>query len=138
LPFGTLIINKLIAESIHFDKYIGTSHAYSAIPWETIISKIPPPLTLFYADKQLITLGSIRKTWSTDAIDIYLYQIPLWFNLLPDVYVNKYRILQEYLHQHFKIRRLIYLKKSNSLKGLSSDEYLSPYQKLLYNMFKRI
>lgn len=134
MSFGTLIINRVKVGNIDFGKYVGTSHAYAAIPWETMISKNANSLSLFFCEKKIMTLGFGVKTWQSNAADIYLYQIPLWFSLLPNEYLHKDRISKDKLSYLLKTRHLIGLKRRYDLKSLTSYKFMPLYKKILYKI----
>lgn len=93
MPYGTVIIRNGLINRCDVEKYIGTSHAYSAIPWESMLSSNAIGKCLFYSDYILVELGEIEKTWKSNAIDIFMYQIPLWFSILPEQYIMKIRYI---------------------------------------------
>lgn len=57
MPYGTVIIRNGLINRCDVEKYIGTSHAYSAIPWESMLSSTAIGKCLFYSDYILVELG---------------------------------------------------------------------------------
>lgn len=90
MPYGTVIIRNGLINRCDVEKYIGTSHAYSAIPWESMLSSTAIGKCLFYSDYILVELGEIEKTWKSNAIDIFMYQISfVVFNTTWTIYHEK-------------------------------------------------
>lgn len=141
MPYGTLIIKNGLLRSTMMNKYIGTSHAYSAIPWEMMSFENHESKCLFFSSELVVKLGVVEKTWKADALNIYLYQIPLWFSLLPQkIHVKK--IKQAYMSNVLSFKSLFILRKSCDFSLLKSKEYLSrmeclkiEFVDLLFRMF---
>lgn len=138
MPFGTLIINNLHARALRLKKYIGTSHLYSAIAWELMNHPKAVQKCLYYSEDLLVYRPMIEKTWSNIALDIYLYQIPLWFSLLPSGYPCKDRLKEEYLHDILSIRSLFAMWKVYDFSTLSGLQFLSEAQKGRFLFFRCI
>ncbi|WP_300978457.1 glycosyltransferase family 2 protein [Flavobacterium sp.] len=86
LPFGNVIINVQQAKCLDFkndvEKYIGTSHAYSAVLWELALSPFSTGKFGVITTKTVNTI-EVKKTWADSSVSIHLKEIPIWFELLP-------------------------------------------------------
>ena len=138
MPFGTLIVNNLNMQALELIKYIGTSHIYSAIAWELMNHPKAVQKCLYYSEDLLVYRPMVEKTWSNIALDIYLYQIPLWFSLLPSEYTCKDRLREKYLHKILSIRSLFAMWRVYDFSTLSDLRFLSEAQKRRFLFFRRI
>lgn len=138
MPYGTLIIRGKRVDKDLMNKYIGTSHAYSAIPWEIMSNPaVSDKKCLFYSQSKLVELGTIKKTWASNAIDIYFYQIPLWFSLLPGK-VHAENIRKKYMSNLFSLRSLLTLAMQYDFSKLTNDTWLTVSQKCKYNVINKL
>jgi len=133
MPYGSLIMHTGFIKEGEVDKYIGTSHAYSAICWE-ILAKNPKLKCLYLSQKLLVYLGKVQKTWNSSAMDIFYYQIPLWFSLLPDSYNSKEDVFIKSKKLRFKWKSLISCKIYYNFNVLSSKHYFTSSEKLKYEL----
>lgn len=138
MPYGTLIIRNGLINRHDVEKYIGTSHAYSAIPWESMLCSNADGKCLFYSYSKLVELGVVEKTWKSNAIDIYIYQIPLWFSLLPEVYSVNNKIFRKYMKNIFAPRNLYSLYKLYDFRRVSNTCFLSFAEKLKYSLVRKL
>ena len=138
MPYGTVIIRNGLINRCDIEKYIGTSHAYSAIPWESMLSSNAIGKCLFYSDYILVELGEIEKTWKSNAIDIFMYQIPLWFSILPEQYIMKNKIYRGYMRNLFSLRNIWSLYRRYNFKSLSSMRFLSNINKFKFVLISRL
>jgi glycosyltransferase involved in cell wall biosynthesis len=110
LPFGNIVVNveraKQMAIATDISKYIGTSHAYSGILWETLLSPASSHRVAI-VDSKCVEVGIVQKTWTDSSIIIHLIEIPRWFALLPEaISIYKNKALSQYLNLIFNISSL--------------------------------
>lgn len=132
IPFGNVIVNvekaKDVSRSIDLNKYIGSSHAYSGILWEILCSEASTKKVVVIEEKA-VELGSIQKTWTDDAIKIFLHEIPSWIKLLPEALRNyKVSVFRTYLGTISYRSSLILYAKFLS-KGSTNRKIFNTYTK---------
>jgi len=123
LPYGTVIINVMLAKKIDVQKYVDTYHAYSALAWESFACS-ESNNKILVIKKPTIRLGIVIKTWKKETIDILYRAAPLWFNLLPEIYSPEI-ILKKHYITYYKISVLMKLK-SEGLFDYKTVSLLKP------------
>ena len=123
MPYGTVIMRTGVIQKDDVAKYIGTSHAYSAICWEMLSKE--NTTCLYLSETLSVYLGVVEKTWNSSAMDILYYQIPLWFSLLPENYKSKDTIYLKSKKIRFTLRSLISCKARYNFSTLSSKEFFT-------------
>lgn len=136
MPYGVLIVNRqiILERKLSFSKYIGTSHAYSSVPYEIDQTGGVKGVYVSGSHRDLFVLGKDVKTWMSMAADIYIYQIPLWFSLLPQIPTKEvaYRQYAETL----SLRSLRRLSCCYNFQSVQSTKFLSPIQTIWFYLLK--
>lgn len=125
MPYGSLIMRTNIITRQIIDKYIGTYHAYSAMAWEAFALSESVGKAVYYNEKQVVVLGQGGKTWSSSAIDVFLYGIPQWFSLLPINPTIKAKVYRRHKKMFFKIKVFAIMKIEANVSNLTSFEFFT-------------
>lgn len=125
MPYGSLIMRSNIITRQMVDKYIGTYHAYSAMAWEAFALSESLGKVAYYNDKQVVVLGQGGKTWSSSAVDVFLYGIPRWFSLLPINPAVKTKVYRRHKKMFFKIKVFAIMKIEANASNLTSLEFFT-------------
>lgn len=138
IPFGTIIVNvekvKKLEYSNTISKYIDSSHAYSGVLWELLYSQFSTNRIGVVSEK-IVELGDVQKTWTDTAIRIFLYEIPLWFKLLPaGLGSYKKNVLSHYIESISQRSYLILYAKYID-KGTINKKKLFEYLKSFPRLF---
>lgn len=133
MTYGVLIMRTNSIQKQSMQKYIGTYHAYSAIAWEAAVSAESCGKSLYYNDTATVVLGSVEKTWKSNAADIYLYAIPMWYSLLPLNKITTNVVYKKYEHFAFSFRWLFSMKLNSNMTSLSSTRYFTFSDKLKFD-----
>jgi len=114
MPPGSIIVKKNILHSKAYEKYMGTSHAYTGWVWEYLHDtyKELKNVTIYTASQPIIIYKDEEKTWKNDAFKIMYYEIPLWFTLLNEHYkvIDDQNILKRYLKRMSRTSLLLSYK----------------------------
>jgi len=122
MPFGSFLATRECFLPSHFERFIGTSHAYTGAVWDALAEKYlkTGACKVKCMATPTVLLRGGEKSWRNDAAKIMLYEIPLWFQLIMviDVYksvvapiLNKYIQSQSSLVQLLSYRALGQLDK---------------------------
>jgi len=131
---SSFIININCLNSFYL-KYIGTSHAYAGMIWEYLLKRYIENKSLNTAClmEKLVLFPQIEKSWYEYKPSIYLYEIPLWYQTLPDEYQFAVaNILKEYYQKQFNVGKLIEYRLSNQLSNDLLDKIQSVVPELEY------
>jgi len=84
MPFGAFISARPLLSGLHKSRFIGTSHAYTGIIWDSLADYYSSRGTVLVQTsvQPLILLRGAEKSWKSDAGKIFFYEIPLWFRLV--------------------------------------------------------
>lgn len=118
MPFGTLIINNHILNNVNYERFIGTSHAYSGTVLEYLADEYleANANNIYLVARPLVFLRCGEKSWKDESARILLLEIPQWFNLLHNIYKNDSRIiLRKYLCEQNSFKNLVKYRFSNQL-----------------------
>jgi len=125
MPFGSFIAKREAFDKKFFEKFIGTSHAYSGCVWQWL-SKIENP-TIHCMKEPTVLIRGADKTWESQRAEIMLLHIPMWFSLLIDNSIYKCvakKIKARYLKSNSKRKYLAQYVKSKQL-GWNNFSYFS-------------
>ena len=128
MPFGSIVVNKDFLHKVNYEKYIGTSHAYSGyiIEYISYISEKRNPI--IYCSKNLkVYLRECKKTWSERSFIIHYEEIPKWFKLLPNEISQEIECkFREYLSEIFSMKILLQnMENLEKIKKLSLNYKVS-------------
>jgi glycosyltransferase involved in cell wall biosynthesis len=84
MPFGSFVISS---ECFNFDfssRYLGTSHAYTGVVWDSLAEKNKRGLdvSIYCMIDETVYLRGAIKTWNSNRAVILFFEIPLWFGLI--------------------------------------------------------
>ena len=101
MPFGSFLATRECFDAVLFEKYIGTSHAYTGTVWQAIASKYNSMgfCKIKCMIKSMVLLRGGEKSWRNDSALIMLYQIPKWFRLLMED--KEYEVVAEQFRTKF-------------------------------------
>lgn len=125
MPYGTLIMRSGTMTMDVVDKYIGTYHAYSAVAWEAACLSYSYGKILYYNESEVVVLGQGNKTWSSNAIDVFLYGIPKWYSLLPIDSKIKSKVYKGHKRIYFNIKMFANMKLDVKKSNLTSKIYFN-------------
>lgn len=89
MPPGSFVVkNECLSILNDYEKFIGTSHAYTGVVWEYLAQKFKfyGKIKIKCLSEPVILFRSGEKSWRRDAAKIMLYEIPQWFLKLPKEY----------------------------------------------------
>jgi glycosyltransferase involved in cell wall biosynthesis len=113
-----------------YEKYIGTSHAYSALPWDGLSKKYNTEnqCQIICMEKPTILFRNGPKTWSEQKLAILFSEIPEWFERLPELY-NDVKNLErdKYMQNIAKVRMLVAMRAGGLLNEESVKKYMNKY-----------
>ncbi len=148
MPYGTISCNlekvgKVSVRSI--DKYEGTFHLYAGILMEMIANCCN---VVFIGKPLIIKNNCIEKAWTETRAEVLLIGMPLWFDLLPDIYRKEARQhKQEHLNKTKSFRNLLSILGGYNLRewGTFRNAPLPGYMKfkiwsvlLLYSIVPQV
>ncbi len=134
MPFSSFIINSESLKT-NYLKFIGTSHAYSGIPWEYFSKKIAlqKNIEIKFILEPLVLFPQLEKTYKLDISEVMLHEIPLWYQTLPDEYQSAVaNILKEYYQREFNVGKLIEYRLSDQLSNDLLDKIQTVVPELEY------
>lgn len=85
MPFGSFLASREVFNLKYATRYIGTSHAYTGIVWDSLASKFNQKsieISVYCMPQETICLRGAIKTWESTKLIILYSEIPLWFNLI--------------------------------------------------------
>lgn len=131
MPFGSFLFKKKLLNQEYFENYIGTSHAYTGVIWETLydIQKINKEVNIYCTSLPIVFFKDEEKTWKNDYYKIMFFEIPLWFELLSKKYsiILSKNISSNYINSHIKFRKLVGYR----IKGYLTTDNISNYSNFL-------
>lgn len=88
MPFGSFLFSSQCFDFSFSARYMGTSHAYSGVVWDSLAKKKALGMTtsIYCMSNETVLLRGADKTWGSNKALILYFEIPLWFNL---VSINK-------------------------------------------------
>lgn len=108
MPFGSFLAKRDLFSKKYFDKYIGTSHAYSGAVWDALADRfcLTGSCLVKCTVEPMVLIRGAEKTWKRNAAFIMLNEIPKWFDLIMEHVEYK---------QVSKNIKLLYLKNQTSM-----------------------
>lgn len=103
--FGLLVFKRELLQGVHFDRYYGSYHAYTAVIWEALAIKMRKSARV---ELQALLVPVVRlhpeieKTWSSFKVDVMYRSIPLFFKEL-DPYYSK---VSEWFYAYYMNKQL--------------------------------
>jgi glycosyltransferase involved in cell wall biosynthesis len=90
MPFGSFVVRRDLLGSRYFEKYFGTSHAYSGAVWDMLATNFTErgKVLIDCMDTPTVFLRQGAKTWRPEEARILLVDVPLWFTLLEKRYTE--------------------------------------------------
>ena len=138
MPFGSFVAAKDCFSVKYFDRFIGTSHAYTGAVWDMLAEKYLATGTCRIKCMSVATvfLRGAEKTWRKDAARIMLLEIPLWFRMMAGCYQDIVeQILNDYLKANLQTFQLIRYRATGQLdsklaNGLKAVMSLKQHNKI--------
>lgn len=113
MHFGTLIINVPFSKKVMTDKFIGTKHAYSALPF-LVNQKFKLPLKISSFDSVLIRDG--EKSYSPELAKVLLVDCTKWLTLIEETHGNvATQVKLKYLNHEFSFLKLLKLLAQSNI-----------------------
>lgn len=115
MPFGNLVVDRDQLCAIDYNRFIGTSHAYSGVLLDYLESKKNSghDLCIFINAEPLVYLRQCVKTWSKYSFNVYYQHIPNWYLLLLPAYqIESELLLKDFCKQMSALRVIIPFKLS--------------------------
>jgi len=140
MPPGSFLAYRDCFQEKYFERYIGTSHAYTGSVWDVLAQKYRETgkCNIKCMAEPTVLLRGGEKSWRNDAAKIMLYEIPKWFSLLMenDEYKETIRKVREnYIKRQVSILTLLKYRAIGQLK-CSEVEALS--KELSFKQIERI
>lgn len=90
MPFSAFVVRRTHLVADRWERYLGTSHAYSGVVWDSLaLAQESSPhhrIAVVVGTEPDVMLRRATKTWSSEEARIQFEQIPAWFDLLPAVF----------------------------------------------------
>lgn len=124
MPFGSFLASRDCFLKNDFQKYIGTSHAYTGAVWDALSDKArrSGSCNVRCMKFPVVLLRGAEKSWSKSTAKIMLIEIPLWFCLISEkeVYFKSVSIIKnQYLRSQ---TRFLSLAKFRVIGQLCKDD----------------
>lgn len=87
MSFGSFLAKKSFFSENRYKKYLGTSHAYTGVIWESIANQSGTQrqiCNIRCMEHPVVLLRGAEKSWSKCAARIILIEVPTWFKLLAE------------------------------------------------------
>lgn len=144
MHLGSFLVHRDCFSPVFFEKYIGTSHAYTGMVWDYLAQKYrkSSKVSIKCMSTPTVLIRGGEKSWHKNTALIMLYEIPRWFYLLKKDYelqVNP--ILANYLKRQTRIFSLLRYQAINQLNSVIVNNlmtYFSPYQRLKAKIIGKI
>ena len=124
-----------------YERYIGTSHAYSALPWDGLAKKynVENQCQIICMEQPTILFRNGTKTWSDQRFAILFSEIPEWFERLPELY-NDVKNLErdKYMQNIAKVRMLVAMRAVGLLNEESVNKYMDKYSQSQQKLAKLV
>ncbi|MFT6069527.1 MAG: glycosyltransferase involved in cell wall biosynthesis [Bacteriovoracaceae bacterium] len=105
MHFGTLLLNIEEAQKLPLDEFVGTLHAYSAIPF-ILLSELKLPI--FVLSKPIVLLRDGDKTYQPSIAKVLLVDCVKWLSLMEKYYGNEaIEIKNDYFKKDFSTGKLL-------------------------------
>lgn len=117
MPFGSFVCITEAFVRPHWEKYHGTSHAYTGSVWDYLSTIFPSrKCKIVCSALPTVLLRGAEKTWSSEASKIHFLQIPQWFKAMPLMYeAEAMRALKGFLALQTRIGTLLYMRARGQL-----------------------
>jgi hypothetical protein len=134
MPFGSFIALRELFGSDCFERFLGTSHAYTGAVWESLadVAKKKGSCTVKCMAAPTVLLRGAEKTWRNNAAQIMLHEIPIWFDLIADNDTYKKlvpRIKKGYLRRQTSLRSLARYRVNGQLEKVDASRLCSRLNK---------
>jgi len=127
MPLGSFIVRRECVDIYFFEKFIGTSHAYTGMVWKYLLVKYERNEEVYIAccPEHVTLYRKVEKSYSSYTAKIHLYEIPQWFIRLPSAYheISK-DIFTQYLYQQSKFITLMKYRAIGQLTEESIDKFM--------------
>ena len=127
MPPGSILAARAFFIPRYFDRFIGTSHAYTGALWDALAEKYrnTGKCTVKCMSAPTVLLRGGEKSWRADAGIIMLYEIPLWFSLLSKD--KEYStviepIRRKFLSQQTSLRSLLFYRSIDQLNNSTAAQ----------------
>ncbi len=143
MPFGSFLAARELFLPVYFDRFIGTSHAYTGAVWDVLAEKYrnTGKCTVKCMSAPTVLLRGGEKSWRADAAKIMLYEIPLWFQLImeDDTYRQAAKpIFNKYIQSQTRIMSLLSYRASGQLDKQLVTSLTSMYSARDINLINKI
>lgn len=121
MPFGSFLASRELFQEKYFERFFGTSHAYTGAVWDALadIEKIKGSCQVRCMKLPTVLLRGGEKSWRNNAAIIKLYEIPYWFSLImeKETYGKIIpAIRNDFLEKQTKLSRLIQFRAIGQLE----------------------
>ncbi|MDO9141384.1 MAG: glycosyltransferase family 2 protein [Methylobacter sp.] len=121
MPFGSFLASRECFSEKLFQRFMGTSHAYTGVIWDALadIEKNKGSCQVRCIEKPIVLLRGGEKSWRKDAALIMLYEIPYWFSLIMEQEIYRKiipAIKSQFLTNQTKISVLIQFRAIGQLE----------------------
>jgi len=140
MPPGSFLASRDCFQSDCFERYLGTSHAYTGSVWDALAQKHRKEgkCKVTCMSEPTVLLRGGEKTWRKDAAKIMLYEIPKWFSLIMEnnEYMDSASLIRAtFLKQQTSVLSLLRFRAIGQLE-YSDVEVLSG--ELSFNQLKKV
>jgi glycosyltransferase involved in cell wall biosynthesis len=126
---GSFIVKADLLENNLYDKYMGTSHAYSGWVLDHLHTKFEKGKfnKISTYSEPIIEYKQGEKTWAKDAFKIMYYEIPLWFDLLSTKYtvIKENGISTNHLVEMSKFSTLLHYRSIDRMYNENAQKYMN-------------
>ncbi len=130
MPPGSFVVTKNCFANVYYEKFFGTSHAYTGMVWEYLLEKFKLNGKIFIEclSDPIILFLSVKKSYSSYTARVHLYEIPQWFlRLSPDYQESVSNILQEYLSRQSSFSALVNYRAIGQLDFRTVNEFMNAF-----------
>jgi len=141
LPFGSFVLRIESYKLEFYERYMGTSHAYSGMVFDYLAwLQKRGVIKAIVSSRSYVCSKKVEKSWSSNRARIMLYEIPKWFDLLEDYYypsslIVRNQYLRKWLTFHGIFRAF---RPVGQIKDFNDFDYFSPVQKRVVSLLKRL
>lgn len=92
MPFGSFLAERGLFAQEYFYRYLGTSHAYTGAVWDALADKHAARrrVEIHCMSAPTVYIRGAQKSWAQNSAEIFLKEIPHWFNLLAEIPVYQH------------------------------------------------
>lgn len=144
MHLGSFLAHRDYFLPVFFERYIGTSHAYTGMVWDYLAQKYrkSSKVSIKCMSTSTVLIRGGEKSWHKNTALIMLYEIPRWFYLLKKDYESQVNpILANYLKRQATIINLLRYQAIDQLNLIIVNNlmtHFSPYQQLKAKIIGKI